>query len=172
MVTSKFYNSELIQKAYTAKKALDFSYLILKQVGTVYLDKGMVFPVIASSTLLYISEHEPVSLTEIAKVLEHPHQVIAQRTATLMKLNLLSKQADPNDKRRTEFSLTKLGKSQAALLHKYNIEAADVFQSIFDDAGVDIGAALDAGCDALHQRTMARRFSDLFGDVPTQESVK
>lgn len=172
MSTAKFYNSELIQKAYTAKKALDFFYLILEQVRTVYLDKGMIFPVIASSTLLYISEHEPVSLTEISKALEHPHQVIAQRTATLMKLNLLRKQPDPNDKRRSEFSLTKIGSTQAALLHKYNIEAADVFQSIFDDAGVDIGAALDAGNNAMKQRTMAHRFSDLFGEEPTKESAK
>jgi DNA-binding MarR family transcriptional regulator len=163
MSKSKFYNSDLIHKAYTGKKSLDFSYLVLAQVETVYRNKGMVFPVVTSSTLLYLSEQGSASLTEIAKALQFPHQVIAQRINSLSKLDLLEKHPDPNDKRRSEYHLTRKGKDQAARLAAYNIEAAAVFQSVFDDAGVDIGAALDSGCAALEEKTMAERFIEIFG---------
>ena len=163
MKQNDFYESETISKAYTAKKLLDNSYLILAQVASVYRHKGMVFPVICSSTLVCLDRNGPTSVTEIAKTLGHPHQTVAQHLRTLLKLEIIEKRADENDRRRTEYHLTHFGVEQAACLSKYNIDAALVFRGLDEDLGVDLGAILDASYAHLKRRTMSDRFADLTG---------
>lgn len=162
MTDPDFYDNETIQKAYTAKKLLDLAYLILDQVAQVYSQKGMIFPVICSSTLMCLSKRGPASVTEIARVLKHPHQTVAQHLKTLTRLGIVEKRADENDKRRTEYILTTLGKGQAERLDNYNLQAADVFQTLDGDIEVDLGAILDVGTEALNRRTMTDRFWELF----------
>lgn len=162
MTKNSFYDSGVIDKAYTAKKLLDLSYLIQSQVSQVYRQKGMIFPVICSSALLFLSRHGPASVTEVAKALEHPHQTVAQHFKTLGKLGIVQNQKDPLDKRRSEYFLTEIGKDQAARLELYNVEAADVFTGLDGDLGQDLGQILDAGRDSLLQKSMADRFAELF----------
>lgn len=161
MARSEFYRSKIIQKAYTAKKLLDLAYLIIDQVADVYVQKGMIFPVICSSTLLFLSKRGPASVTEIARVLEHPHQTIAQHLATLGKLGIVKKRQDKTDKRRSEYHLTQTGVKQAALLDNYNLQAAEVFQSLDEDVAVDLARVLDASMAALKKWPMADRFMEL-----------
>lgn len=162
MSKKNFYDTDTIQKAYTAKKLADLINLIVQQVTPVYGQMGMVFPVICSSTLLCLSTRGPASVTEIARLLHHPHQTVAQHLRILTGLGIIEKQPDPNDKRRSEYHLTDLGLKQAALLGTYNLRAADVFQSLSDDINVDLPAVLDAGVKALTKRTMEDRFWELF----------
>ena len=138
------------------------SYLILDQVAQVYSQKGMIFPVICSSTLLCLSKNGSASVTKIARVLKHPHQTLAQHLKTLTKLGIVKNREDKNDKRRTEYFLTARGAAQADLLDHYNLQAADVFKSLDEDIGVDLGATLDVGIEALNRRTMVDRFWELF----------
>lgn len=158
----EFYNNVIVQKAYTAKKLLDLAFLIQAQVTAVYAHKGMIFPVSCSSTLLYLGKQGPASVTEVARALQHPHQTVAQHLATLGKLNIIDKRADAGDRRRLEYVLTDLGRSQADLLDQYNIEAAEVFDRLNTDIGTDLGDVLDMGIRALNNRSMADRFWDLF----------
>lgn len=162
MTQPKFYDNAIIQKAYTAKKLLDLAFLIQAQVTEVYVHKGMIFPVSCSSTLLYLHKRGPASVTEAARVLQHPHQTVAQHLATLSKLNIIDKRSDETDRRRVEYFLTGLGEAQAALLDQYNIEAAEVFERLNADIGTDLGDVLDIGLAALNNRSMADRFWDLF----------
>lgn len=162
MSNPNFYDNETIQKAYTAKKLLDLAYLIAEQVPQVYSQKGMIFPAICSSTLMCLNKQGSGSVTEIAHILKHPHQTVAQHLKTLSKLGIIKKRADKNDKRRTEYSLTALGKEQAEYLDNYNLQAADVFKTLDEDIGVDLGAILDVGIKALRQRPMVDRFWELF----------
>jgi len=162
MTKNPFYDSKVIDKAYTAKKLLDLAYLIQSQVTEVYRRKGMIFPVICSSTLLFLSRHGPASVTEVAKALEHPHQTVAQHFKTLSKLDIVQNRKDPLDKRRAEYFVTETGKDQADRLEQYNVEAADVFKSLDDDLAQDLGQILDAGRHSLLHRSMADRFSELF----------
>jgi len=161
MPTSPFYDSETIQKAYTPKKLLDLVHLIIEQVSPVYSQKGMIFPISCSSTLLNLGRNGPASVTEIAKILGHPHQTVAQHLNILTKLGLVRKHADRNDKRRSEYRLTKKGSDQADRLNHYNLGAAEVFQSLSDDVGVDMAQILDAAYGHLKRRTIADRFSAL-----------
>ena len=159
MSRAKFYNSDVIRKAYTAKKLLDLAYLIIGQAADVYVRKGMMFPVICSSTLLRLSRDGPASVTEIARDLQHPHQTIAQHLATLTKLGIAEKRPDETDRRRFEFHLTRVGEEQAALLEQYNLDAAEVFRTLDADIDVDLGAVLDAAFAALERTPMTERFS-------------
>ncbi|MDG1827501.1 MAG: MarR family transcriptional regulator [Henriciella sp.] len=162
MEQPQFYDSDTIKKAYTAKKLLDLAYLILDQVSTVYTQKGMIFPVICSSTLLFLSKRKPASVTEIARALEHPHQTVAQHLKTLDKLGIVQKRPDKTDKRRSEYHLTEVGKVQAQRLDEYNLQAADVFKSLDEDIGADLGKMLDTSIAALAAHTMEDRFKKLF----------
>jgi DNA-binding MarR family transcriptional regulator len=164
MSVSKFYTNETINKAYTAKKLLDLSYLIQQQAAAVYTAKGMVFPVICSSTLLRLAAGGPGSVTDIAQVLEHPHQTIAKHLATLEKLGIVGKQPDPQDRRRTEYHLTAFGQDQAALLHAYNREAAQVFSDLDAEISTDLSAALDTAITSLKGKSFAARFA---GAIPS-----
>jgi DNA-binding MarR family transcriptional regulator len=161
LTKNSFYDSSVIDKAYTAKKLLDLFYLIQSQVSQVYRQKGMIFPVICSSTLLFLSRHGPASVTEVARALEHPHQTVAQHFKTLGKLGILKNQKDPLDKRRSEYFLTETGTDQAARLELYNVEAAEVFKSLDRDLGQDLGQLLDSGRHSLLQKTMVERFAEL-----------
>jgi DNA-binding MarR family transcriptional regulator len=164
----EFYDNPVIQKAYTAKKLLDLAFLIQGQVTEVYAHKGMIFPVSCSSTLLFLSNRGPASVTEVARALQHPHQTVAQHIATLGKLHIIDKRDDETDRRRIEYFLTDIGTAQADLLDAYNLEAAEVFERLNRDIGTDLGDVLDIGIAALKRRTMADRFWDLFEQGPAK----
>lgn len=158
MTHRDFYDSAIVRKAYTAKKLLDLAFLIQGQVSKVYARNGMVFPVSCSSTLLHLSKKGPASVTEVARALEHPHQTVAQHLATLSKLHVIEKRTSDTDRRRTEYYLTEFGTAQAHLLHRYNGEAATVFEGLDTDIGADLGDLLDRAIAALYARPMDDRF--------------
>ncbi len=161
MSRSEFYRDDTIQKAYTAKKLLDLAYLIQGQAAEVYRARGMVFPVICSSTLLRLADAGPASVTQIAAVLEHPHQTITQHLNALIKLGIAEKRPDESDKRRFEFHLTPFGEEQAALLKSYNAAAARVFTELDEALSVTLSAVLDGGITALKEHPLAARFEGL-----------
>jgi len=158
MTHRDFYHDAIVRKAYTAKKLLDLAFLIQSQVAQIYVRKGMVFPVACSSTLLQLSKGGPASVTEVARVLQHPHQTVAQHLVTLDKLKIVDKRTDESDRRRTEYFLTEIGEIQASRLDQYNVEAADAFESLNKDLGVELGDILDVAMAALNTRGMADRF--------------
>lgn len=161
MTRLEFYKDDTIQKAYTAKKLLDLAYLIQGQAAEVYRARGMVFPVICSSTLLRLANAGPASVTQIASVLEHPHQTITQHLNALIKLGIAEKRQDESDKRRFEFHLTPFGVEQAALLAAYNTAAARVFTDLDEALSVTLSSVLDEGMAALKERPLAARFEGL-----------
>ena len=155
---SDFYNSVEIKTAYVGKRAKDFNYLITAQAENVYRRCGIIFPVVASSTVAYLYRNGPAALADIAKALEHPHQTIAQHTESLTKARLAIKKPDPNDGRRSNFHLTAKGRDQAARLEMLSEEAANVFQELFDEIGLDLSDALEKAHKALKERPLEKRF--------------
>ena len=94
---TKFVPSFSSRKGYTPKQALDFSSLMEKQAKPVYERMGIIFPVITSSTVNFIAEFKTVSLLEIARGLNIPHQLASQRIKILLKLDIVSPHKDPQD---------------------------------------------------------------------------
>jgi DNA-binding MarR family transcriptional regulator len=147
-----------VNKAFMAKRVFDLHLLILKQAEQVYTDRGIVFPVSVSSTVLFIASVKGASLAAIARALGHPHQLIAQRVKTLLKLGLVIGRQDSHDKRRTFYKLTKAGQKQSELLNDYCTEAAIAFNHLSAELGVDLHQLLDRACTALDANSFAKRF--------------
>jgi DNA-binding MarR family transcriptional regulator len=154
----EFKSSISVNKAFMAKRVFDLYLLILKQAEEVYQNKGMLFPVIVSSTILFLASVKSASLSQTAKALGQPHQLIAQRIKILLKLKMISSSPDINDKRRTLYKLTGLGKKQGALLDDYCLEAAVAFNDLSGELGLDLHQLLNQACEALEQKSFAQRF--------------
>lgn len=145
-------------EAFMAKRVFDLHLLILKQAEEVYSNKGICFPVAVSSVMLFLSSIDAASLAQISRAMGQPHQLIAQRIKILLKLALIEGQQDKNDKRRTLYKLTPLGKEQGQLLDEYCIEAAQAFNHLSAELDVDLHDILDKACKALEMTSFAQRF--------------
>ena len=154
--------------AFTAKMALDFAMLVSRQAESVYQSMGISFPVTASSTVLYLTQVRAASLAEIARVLGHPHQLIAQRLKTLRKLELIESKPDRSDRRRTAHHLTKKGKTHGKRLQKYCSEADRIFSDLSDEIGVDLLSALRNAHATLQDLPLSRRFKSNMNNEPAQ----
>lgn len=154
----KFREALEVDAAFTGKMALDFAFLIAAQAEDVYKNKGICFPVTVSSTLLYLTRVKAASLLEISSALNHQHQLVAQRIKILLKLALIEANADPMDKRRTLYRLTKAGKRQGEILQDYCREAADVFLDLSSEVGVNLLEALHQASAALQRTPLLERF--------------
>lgn len=156
--TNKFAQSLKHNRAFTAKLLFDLHLLITEQAADVYRDMGIIFPVSVSSTVLYLNSVEQASLTQIAKALSQPHQLISQRIKTLLKLDLLVKSSDKVDKRRTFYSLSSVGKQQGKLLKEYCYGAEVAFNNISEEIGVDLHELLNQSIDSLHKNSFSNRW--------------
>lgn len=153
------FNAEIaVNAAFLSKRVYDFHLLINKQADKVYKNKGIIFPVATSSTVLFLSTIDSASLAQIARALDHPHQLIAQRVKALLKLELIEGTQDSKDKRRTLYHLTQTGLIQSQLLNDYCKEAADAFNSLSKEVGVDLHVTLNKACTALERTPFSERF--------------
>lgn len=153
-----FLHEAASTRAYIGKHAADLANLLTAHAGTVYHKRGMIFPVVTSSTLHYIDRNPDVSLADISCALEHPHQVIAQRIGSLKKLGLLDQRPDPEDGRRQLLALTETGRSQARLLDDYIAASQTAIDSLSEEIGADLPDILSKAIESLKKRTFADRF--------------
>ena len=147
--------------AFTPKMALEFAMLSQKQAESVYEKEGITFPVSASSTVLYLTKVKSASLLQIARALNHSHQLIAQRLKTLSKLELIDSMPDPDDGRRTAYQLTRQGREVSARLQTYLDVAGDVFEALSEEIGLDLLSVLRAAVTALEETPLAHRYDVL-----------
>jgi len=164
-IQMSFVNSETVRKAYLGKHAQDLILKSSDQVLDVYKARGIVIPVVVSSTLQFLNRDSGASLSDIARALELPHQLVAQRTEKLLKLGLVTKQLDPADKRRSEFHLTKTGQNQAHLLKQCMADMALVYADIYDEIDCDLAQALLDAITALERKPLLSRFEDKFSNI-------
>ena len=144
--------------AFTNKRFFDLFMLINEQADIVYKDIGIKFPVVASSTVLYLAKSKQGSLTEIAKGLGMSHQLISQRVKILLNLELITKHPAPNDKRKTIYTLTEKGEEQSKLLLDYCVGAEKAFNNLSETVGVDLLATINKAIVALHDTSFAERY--------------
>ena len=143
--------------SFMPKLAFDFVSMIEKQAGVVYQSMGLIIPVITSSTLVLIATQQKASLLEIARRLDIPHQLAAQRVKTLLKLQVISADKDNSDKRRTNYQLTAMGQQQHQLLLTYLQHADKVFAALTIELGVDLMAVLTAANSSFVERPLTSR---------------
>jgi len=158
---SIFTRPTSIRSAYLGKSAQDLVRRTSDQVAELYLDRGLLIPVELSSTLHSLSYRDAATLTEIAKTLDQPHQLVAQRIHKLEALELLQREPDPKDRRRTRLVLTELGRKQAQILRQSMRDMAGVYEALYEEIGCDLPAMIQAALDAIATRSITDRMSDL-----------
>ena len=131
------------------------------QVADIYTQRGIDIPVELSSTLHSLSYRDGASLTEIAAVLDQPHQLVAQRVKKLIAQGLVVRRRDPDDKRRFELTLTENGAEQARKLRQCMRDMARVYSELYVEIGCDLPAKLVAAMEAISTRSLADRFDDM-----------
>lgn len=153
----KIKNVETERRGFTPKLALDFASLIEKQAKPVYERMGLIIPVITSSTVVALMEHETLSLLDIARYLEVPHQLASQRVKALLKLNVISAFKDSSDKRKTNYQLTEIGIEQGNILMDYLNQADLVFEELNKELGLDLKSFLTQLNKSFEATTLEQR---------------
>ena len=154
---AEFLNNNV---AFTNKRFFDLFTLINEQADVVYKDLGIKFPVVASSTVLYLAKSKEGSLTEIAKGLGMSHQLISQRVKILLNLELIEKRPAPNDKRKTIYTFTEEGEKQSQLLLDYCEGAEKAFDNLSESVGVDLLKTMNKAIEALNETSFAERYAN------------
>lgn len=142
---------------YFGRPLHDLYHLFLDQVSDLYEDFGLDIPVVCSSTLQLIYEKDQIAPADIARALNDPHQVVAQRLASLSKRQMIQKKGDPEDRRRTVISLTERGKNQARLLEHLMAVSQPVYSELGDEIGADVPAILKQVQSALQTTDLRSR---------------
>ena len=145
--------------AYLGKRLQDLLDLAHVQMQTVYGDRGLDIPVIGSSTLQTLKPGVKLSLSDLARILNQPHQLVAQRVRKLVALGLAQGAPDPNDGRRTEYALTASGANQWRILNEIMSEAEAVNQQLFEEIEVDLIETLEAAITRLNSVGLDQRFT-------------
>ena len=173
---SEFSKELSFDSAFLAKSVFDLHCLIQKQSEELYLLKGLDFPVVVSSTIMFLSTVNKASITQIANALNHAHQLAAQRVKILLKHDLIKASPDLEDKRRTLYSLTEKGIEMAKALKLYCVDAAAAFDDLSNEMGVDLQQLFNKLSAALLQRSFGDRFdhskASYLDQVRSQSNVK
>lgn len=148
----------ILKQAYLGKAAQDLVRVTSDQVADIYDRRNIIIPVELSSTLHGLSQNVGGSLTEIALMLDLPHQLVAQRVRKLMALGLLERRPDPNDRRRFTLHLTNYGQDQADRLCVCMRDMSRVYRDLYSEIGCDLPAAMSDAIKAIGARSLAQRF--------------
>ena len=157
-----FVNSENIRKAYLGKHAQDLILKSSQQVLEVYQHRGIIIPVVVSSTMQFLNRQDGASLADIARALSLPHQLVAQRIDKLRKLDLVEGRADKTDRRRTEYHLNDEGRDQAQRLRQCMEDMAHIYGDLYKEIECDLAQKLLDGIQALERTPLLKRFEEKF----------
>lgn len=140
-------------------------YHVLKRIdvqGDSSLESsGLPVPSRLASSLMVLRNQAPLSLVDIARLLDMPHQLAAQRVKLLKTLRLIEERPDPDDGRRVLLSLNKRGREQAEAVLKLGDQVAGIYQDIFDEIGVDVFDALVRFREALDRQSLQSRLEQI-----------
>jgi DNA-binding MarR family transcriptional regulator len=157
---------------FLGREAETLSSLIAEQVEAVFQRLGIVIPVKSCSLLSALAESEPASAADLARALDHSHQLVLQKIPALIKLGLIHRRRDPEDARRRVFRLTEEGVAQLARLQRLEPALEQAYLELYQELGVDLREALSRAAGGLRQRSLLERFpaAELVSADSPQES--
>jgi DNA-binding MarR family transcriptional regulator len=151
--------ASLFRGAFLAHDLERAAKLIVVQADAMLQTAGFSFPSRAVSTVLLIAELGPVTIAEIAEVLDQPHQLVTQRVDLLVAHGLVERPVDPADRRRKPLSLTTAGEAQVETLLALLMEVERVFEGLSDTLGCDLASFSQSLIDQLRDRTLTERLA-------------
>lgn len=131
--------------------------LITSQTDQLFEEKGVLVPSSCVSVMLYLLENKKASITELSEKLGYSHQLINQRLAILLEMTLISKTADPRDRRRSRITLTRRGANQARKLLELLPVTSQAFLALFDEVGIDLSAVITQAGKLLESNPLTNR---------------
>lgn len=146
----------LKSRSFIGKHADDLGQLISVQIKPVYQALGIIVPVKSCSLVHCLAQLKEASLVDLAKQLNQSHQLVKQKMPRLSELGLISRNADPDDKRRTLYRLTAKGMEQAAILNKNPME--QIYQQLSEEVAADIQHVLLSAIERLQAKDLLSRF--------------
>lgn len=155
-------------EAYLGKRLQDLLDLAHLQMKDVYAEAGLIIPVEGSSTLQSLKPGAGRALADLARSLDQPHQLVAQRLDKLKALKLVTRRADPKDGRRFEYFLTAEGEVQWRLLDTLMQRLIEVNRALFKEIECDLVSRLDDAVKALKSRAYTQRFDLTANERPTR----
>lgn len=147
--------------AFLGRKLAQLEALHDLQVQTIFDAQGLAIPIRACSIIMVLDQDGPQSLLQIARRLELPHQLVAQRANMLLDRQLITRTSDPIDRRKSNFELTAFGEAQLVLLKSYCQNIERVYEELFTSVGVQLDEVLLTVTNALKRESLLIRLEKL-----------
>lgn len=123
------------------------------------------------STILLLRDKGAMGITEIAYRLKFSHPLIVRIARDLADAGLVRDLDDPKDSRRRIVTLTEAGVAQAKIAETFVRSVARVYRAIFDEAGVDLFAAVERFEGAVERESIAARLAAEFAGRQSPEKL-
>jgi DNA-binding MarR family transcriptional regulator len=133
--------------------------MIVEQGDDLLIGAGLSLPSRAVSSVLLIGERGPISVADIAKELEQPHQLVTQRIEMLIELGLLNRIDDPTDGRRKILELTRKGKKELRSLETCLRDTERVFLGLYQEIECDLSAVTLRAMKVLSSKSIVDRIT-------------
>lgn len=157
MTSMTFTDTHALRGAFVANQLLRLVDLIAVQGDELLQEAGIVIPSRTVSCVLFVGDKGKVSAADIAKALKQPHQLATQRVDLLVKLGLLDRISDPEDRRRNILILTRKGKDQYRRLNVRLAEIEQAFLGLFSEIGCDLTDIAGQALTALSNTPLLQR---------------
>jgi DNA-binding MarR family transcriptional regulator len=118
---------------------------------------GVTAAATSTAILAFVARREEAPLADIAQALGYTHQAVAKAVDILEQDGLMESRASDKDLRKRLVSLTRKGKREAELVGEVAERAAQAFEEVFSEIGVDLFNALRAFETALDRRPLEGR---------------
>lgn len=159
-----FIDTHSFAGAFVANRLERLAEVIVMQGETLLTDAGIEFPPRTASIVLLIGERGSVSVADVARVLEQPHQLVTQRLELLLELGIVERVADPDDGRRWILRFTRKGSEQHRQLKEQLALTAQAFSDLFKEIGCDVELAIEQASRALARTSLAERVKAMEGE--------
>ena len=149
-----------MRSAFLAHNARRLADLLVAQ-GTEMLNAhGLQTPSSSVSTVLHLRDVEATTVTDLAKVFGHTHQMSAQRIAGLVERGLVERISNKNDRRSSLVSLTSAGRKEALQLANIVVRASSALDVLFKEIGCDLTEAILTAERHLQGRPLLARMEE------------
>ena len=121
---------------------------------------GLQSPTRTRSTLMALSAHGTLSITEIAALIRQTHPAVITWARHLSEAGMVVQERDANDGRRTLIRLTDQGEKEVERLRKADNLIAAAYRDLMEEADADVFESLWRIEEACRRKSMQQRLAD------------
>ncbi len=150
---------ESLGRGFVAHRLRRLSEALVDDCGEWFSTVGISAPPKAASTLLLLRARGPLSVMEIATELRFSNPVVAGLVREMVRLGLAYREPAGRDRRRWPLVLTFEGRKEAERIAAATRMMSEAYAGLFDEAGFDLFAAVEALEAALGGVSLAERLA-------------